>query len=96
MPLFQYLKMVHLSGARFDEPLIIGIDQNACFISSDVLGFLKYTDKAIFLDNRDIVIVDNSGMQLFDFDGNTVNGHPTEVAWELSPQLIKGDTHIIL
>ena len=73
-----------LTGARFDEPLIIGIDQNAWFISSDVLGFLKYTDRAVFLDNRDIVIVDKSGIQLFDFDGNTVIRQPTEVAWELA------------
>lgn len=73
-----------LTGARFDEPLIIGIDQNACFISSDVLGFLKYTDRAVFLDNKDIVIVDKSGIQLFDFDGNTVIRQPTEVAWELA------------
>ena len=72
-----------LGGARFDEPLIVGLDKNGCFISSDVLGFLKYTDKAIFLDNRDIVIVDKSGVQLFDFDGNPVNRHPTVVAWEL-------------
>lgn len=73
-----------LGGARFDEPLIVGIDQKAYFISSDVLGFLKYTDKAIFLDNRDIVIVDKSGIQFFDFDGNPVSRHPTDVAWELA------------
>jgi len=73
-----------LSGARFDEPLIIGVDKNGCFISSDVLGFLKYTDKAIFLDNRDIVIADKSGIQLFDFDGNIVRRHPTQIAWELA------------
>jgi glucosamine--fructose-6-phosphate aminotransferase (isomerizing) len=73
-----------LGGARFDEPLIIGLDKNGCFISSDVLGFLQYTDKAIFLDNRDIVIADKSGIQLFDFDGNIVSRHPTEIAWELA------------
>jgi glucosamine--fructose-6-phosphate aminotransferase (isomerizing) len=73
-----------LGGARFDEPLIIGVDKNGCFISSDVLGFLQYTDKAIFLDNRDIVIADKSGIQLFDFDGNIVTRHPTQIAWELA------------
>ena len=34
-----------ICGARFDEPLIIGIAPSALFLSSDVLGFLKYTDK---------------------------------------------------
>jgi len=37
-----------ICGARFDEPLIIGIARSALFLSSDVLGFLKHTDKAIF------------------------------------------------
>ena len=30
------------------------------------------------------MIVDKSGIQLFDFDGNTVIRQPTEVAWELT------------
>jgi glucosamine--fructose-6-phosphate aminotransferase (isomerizing) len=46
-----------ISGARFDEPLIIGINSEALFLSSDVLGFLKHTDKSVFLDNGDIVIL---------------------------------------
>ena len=42
---------------NYDEPLIIGITAGGYFISSDVLGFLDHTDRAIFLDNRDICYV---------------------------------------
>ena len=73
-----------ICGSRYDEPLIIGSVNNGYFISSDVLGFLEYTDKAIFLDNRDIVIVDSETCHIFDLDGNTVNRAITKVAWELS------------
>lgn len=73
-----------IAGARFDEPLILGIDKDGYFVSSDVLGFLKYTDKAIFLDNGDIIILDGSDIQLCDFDGNTVNRPVTQVAWEFA------------
>ena len=73
-----------ICGSRYDEPLIIGSVNNGYFISSDVLGFLEYTDKAIFLDNRDIVIVDSETCHIFDLDGNTVNRAITEVAWELA------------
>jgi glutamine---fructose-6-phosphate transaminase (isomerizing) len=72
-----------ISGARYDEPLIIGIVDSGCFISSDVLGFLEYTDKAIFLDNKDIVVTDGRTLKLFDFDGNSVTRPITQVAWEL-------------
>ena len=73
-----------ICGSRYDEPLIIGSVNNGYFISSDVLGFLEYTDKAIFLDNRDVVIVDSETCHIFDLDGNTVNRAITKVAWELA------------
>jgi glucosamine--fructose-6-phosphate aminotransferase (isomerizing) len=50
---------------------------------SDVLGFLEYTDKAIFLDNHDIVILEDQNINLFDFNGNAISRPITQVAWEL-------------
>ena len=73
-----------ISGARLDEPLIIGISDNQYFISSDILGFLKYTDKAIFLDNTDIVIINDENLELFNFEGSPVKRPITQVAWELA------------
>lgn len=73
-----------ISGARFDEPLIVGILDNEYFISSDILGFLKYTDKAIFLDNKDIVVIEDEKLDLFNFEGYSVNRQITQVAWELA------------
>ena len=73
-----------ICGSRYDEPLIIGSVNNGYFISSDVLGFLEYTDKAIFLDNRDVVIVDSETCHIFDLEGNTVDRAITKVAWELA------------
>ncbi len=72
-----------IAGARYEEPLIIGVANDGYFISSDVLGFLQYTDKAVFLENGDICIVDNSKLEVFNFEGTPV-AHPiTQVAWEL-------------
>jgi glutamine---fructose-6-phosphate transaminase (isomerizing) len=72
-----------IAGARFDEPLIIGISDNALFLSSDVLGFLKHTDKSVFLDNGDIVIIDNNGYHIFDVNERIATRPITQVAWEL-------------
>lgn len=71
-----------IAGARFDEPLIVGISNDGYYISSDVVGFLNYTDKAIFLDNRDIVIFKGSEMEMISFDGAPVVRQVTQVAWE--------------
>jgi glutamine---fructose-6-phosphate transaminase (isomerizing) len=73
-----------LGGSRYDEPLIIGPVENGYFISSDIIGSLPYTDKAIFLDNKDIAVVDRHSLKLYDSDGNPVNRPVTQVAWELA------------
>jgi glucosamine--fructose-6-phosphate aminotransferase (isomerizing) len=73
-----------LACARLDEPLVIGVSDNACYASSDVLGFLQYTDQAMFLDNRDIAIIDKSGASIMNFSGEPVARGITKVAWELA------------
>jgi glucosamine--fructose-6-phosphate aminotransferase (isomerizing) len=73
-----------LACARLDEPLVIGISDTTYYASSDVLGFLQYTDQAIFLDNRDITIIDRAGVSIFNFTGDPVTRNITKVAWELA------------
>jgi glucosamine--fructose-6-phosphate aminotransferase (isomerizing) len=72
-----------IAGARYEEPMIIGVANDGYFISSDVLGFLQYTDKAIFLDNGDIAVIDSKKLEIFSLDGLPVARPITQVAWEL-------------
>jgi len=72
-----------LCGARYDEPLIVGVGNDDYFLSSDILGFLNYTDRAIFLDNRDIVVINDNDISVFNFDGDRISRRITQVAWEL-------------
>ena len=73
-----------ICGARYEEPLIIGVSSEGYFVSSDVLGFLEYTDKAIFLENGDICIIDNnSKLDIFNLEGKAIDHPITQVAWEL-------------
>jgi glucosamine--fructose-6-phosphate aminotransferase (isomerizing) len=72
-----------ICGSRYDEPLIIGLPNDGYFISSDVLGFLQYTDKAIFLDNKDIAVIAGENLSLYDSNGKVVSRSITQVAWEL-------------
>jgi glucosamine--fructose-6-phosphate aminotransferase (isomerizing) len=73
-----------ICGSRYNEPLIIGSVDTGHFISSDILGFLEYTNKAIYLENRDTVILDSKTLQIFDMEGKPVNRPVTQVAWELA------------
>ena len=79
-----------LVAARFHEPLIVGVGKNSHYISSDVLGFIEKTDDAIYVDNEDFVIVDGSGIHIFDFDGTPVKYQVTKVSKEFA-DVYKGD-----
>ena len=72
-----------LCGARYDEPLIVGVGNDDYFLSSDILGFLNHTDRAIFLDNPDIVVINDSDISFFNFYGDRISRKITQVAWEL-------------
>ncbi|MDP7284982.1 MAG: glutamine--fructose-6-phosphate transaminase (isomerizing), partial [Candidatus Nitrosopelagicus sp.] len=79
-----------LVAARFHEPLIVGVENDNYYLSSDVLGFIEKTDDAIYVDNEDFVIVDGSGIHIFDFDGTSVKYQVTKVSKEFA-DVYKGD-----
>jgi len=79
-----------LAAARFHEPLIVGVGQNDFFLSSDVLGFIEFTDDAIYLENGNFVILEDNKFQILDFDGNSPGYGITKVSKEFG-DAYKGD-----
>jgi len=79
-----------LLGARKDAPLVIGLGEGKNFIASDVLAFLEYTDRTIFLDNFETVRITRDGVRIYGRDGKELRRKPTQVAWELG-DLSKAD-----
>ncbi len=57
-------------AVRKGSPLCIGVGENEMFVASDVLAFAGLTDKVIYLPDQTIALVSNSGVELYDFDGN--------------------------
>ncbi|QLH06048.1 glutamine--fructose-6-phosphate transaminase (isomerizing) [Nitrosopumilus ureiphilus] len=79
-----------LAAARYHEPLIIGVGKDDFFLSSDVLGFIEYTDDAIYMENGTFVILDKDRFQILDFDGNHAKYGITKVSKEFG-DAYKGD-----
>jgi len=79
-----------LAAARFHEPLIIGVGQDDFFLSSDVLGFIEYTDDAIYIENGNFVILDKNKFQILDFNGEHAKYGITKVSKEFG-DAYKGD-----
>ncbi len=56
-------------GARFGSPLIIGIGEGEHFIASDVPAFLQHTREVNYLDDHQMVII-NEGLEYRDIQTN--------------------------
>jgi glutamine---fructose-6-phosphate transaminase (isomerizing) len=75
-----------LVGARFDAPLVVGMGERTKFLASDVLAFLAHTDRAVFLDNKEVVELTAKGLRVFNLNGREVaakDRKETQLAWEL-------------
>jgi glucosamine--fructose-6-phosphate aminotransferase (isomerizing) len=79
-----------LAAARFHEPLIIGVGHDDFFLSSDVLGFIEFTDDAIYLENGNFVILEKNKFQILDFQGEHAKYGITKVSKEFG-DTYKGD-----
>ncbi|MBI2634350.1 glutamine--fructose-6-phosphate transaminase (isomerizing) [Candidatus Peregrinibacteria bacterium] len=55
-------------AARKGSPLIIGVgkNQDEYFIASDIPAFLKHTNKVIYLDDNQIVTIENGKIDFYD------------------------------
>ena len=85
-----------ITGARKDAPLIVGLGRNKTFLASDVLAFIAHTDKTIFLDNYEAVLLTKDQVKIVGRDGKEVKRKPTQVAWELSDLSKKDYAHFTL
>lgn len=72
-----------LTAARNDAPLLVGISERKKFFASDVLAFIEYTDRVIFLDNLEVGSLTDEGLRIFDLKGREVKRGVTHIAWEL-------------
>ena len=54
--------------AKKGSPLVIGVGQEEHYIASDPSPFLKYTKKAIYLDDGEIAEISNNSLSIFTID----------------------------
>lgn len=73
-----------IAAARKDSPLMIGLGDGENFFASDVGAFIDRTDRAVFVDNREIALINTQGFKVTDFNGVSLRKLPTDVAREVS------------
>ena len=71
-----------IMAARRDAPLVIGLGDGANYIGSDVLSFLPYTKKVIYLDEGEGAILTKENVKVYDVDHKEVVHQAELVNWE--------------
>ncbi|MBP5603756.1 MAG: glutamine--fructose-6-phosphate transaminase (isomerizing) [Treponema sp.] len=85
-----------LIAARKESPLIIGLGKNENFIASDVPAVLEYTRDVYFLEQKELAVLYNDHVDLFNEDGEKVIKEPYHVEWDISSAEKGGYAHFML
>jgi len=80
------IAMVHedeetVYATRRGSPLVFGVGDEAHYLASDVPAFLEFTDRAVYLEDGDVLTVRPDSYEVTDLDGTPVERAVERVDW---------------
>ena len=85
-----------LIGARNESPLIVGLGKNENFIASDVPSILSYTNKIIYLEDKEFVVLTKESHKIFGLDGKEKTKKIHTISWSAEAAERAGYKHFML
>jgi glutamine---fructose-6-phosphate transaminase (isomerizing) len=83
-------------GARKESPMVIGLGQKANYIASDVPALLKFTNRVIYLDDGELVVIEPNSVKVTNFDGKPIKKEEHRIEWTLEDAEKGGYAHFML
>ena len=83
-------------AVRKDSPLIVGQNEDGCFIASDVPAILKYTRKVYFIENQEVVRLRADHMHFYTVDEEEITKEPVTIDWDADAAEKGGYEHFML
>ena len=83
-------------AVRKDSPLIVGLGKGENFIASDIPALLKHTRDILRLDEYELAVIKQEGVQVFDRYGDPVQKAPQHVDWDPGAAEKGGYAHFML
>ena len=86
-----------LVAARNHSPLVMGVDDNACYIASDIPALLPYTNQVIFLDDQELAVLKKGEYEILSLeDGQSVDKLVQIIDWNAAMAEKGGFKHFML
>lgn len=85
-----------LYAVRKDSPLIVGHNDDGCFIASDVPAILKYTRNVYYMENQEVARLQADGLQFFSVDEEEVEKESVTIDWDADAAEKSGYEHFML
>jgi glucosamine--fructose-6-phosphate aminotransferase (isomerizing) len=85
-----------LIAARSGCPLVVSHTKDASYVASDVMAMLAHTREVTYLEEGDVAVVTQHGVDLTDADGLTVSRKSSTITWDASAAEMSGYPHFML
>src|SRR3972149_3076120 len=83
--------------ARNESPLVLGVSENGVYFASDTPAFLPVTNKAVFVEDGELVILSATGYEISRIkDSSVVTREPKIVKWTPEMAVKQGYPHFML
>ena len=82
--------------ARNDSPLVLGIDDGATYLASDVPAFREFTDRVVYLEDGEFARLTADGWHVSDAGGTPVEKSVETVEWDAEDTGKSGYDHFML
>jgi glucosamine--fructose-6-phosphate aminotransferase (isomerizing) len=79
-----------------DNPLVIGVSENAMFCASDIPAFLPWTNEVVTLRDNEVAVLSPDGYEISSIEGKKIAREPHKVTWTAEAAQKGGYPHFML
>jgi len=83
-------------ASRCGSPLIIGIGDGEMYLASDIAALLAYTNKVIFLEEKEIATITKDRVEVINSEGKVLEKEIINIEWNVEMTEKSGYKHFML
>ncbi len=83
-------------AARKDSPMVIGVEEGATYLASDVTPIIEYTKNVYYIGNEQVAELGKGTVRFFNLDQEEITIEPKQVTWDAEAAEKNGYEHFMI